>query len=253
VRAVACLDENAVVRLLQGRLGAEQAAAARAHLDGCAQCRELLAAAARSSLGWSRSDAPEAATQLSRYRVLEPVGAGAMGVVYAAYDPKLDRRVALKVLRGSGDAEALADRLMREAQAMARLSHPNVIAVHDVGTLGDRVFLAMEFVDGVTLAQWLRQEARSWREIRDVFLLAGRGLSAAHQAGLVHRDFKPENVLVGRDGRVRVTDFGLVRMSGEPEEGKETVGSPAYMAPEQMRGGAVDARADVFSFSVALY
>src|SRR5690349_14432900 len=183
-----------------------------------------------------------------------------MGVVYSAYDPELDRKVALKLLRAdaegsstSGDAPA---RLLREAQALAKLSHPNVISIHDVGTVEDRVFMAVDFVDGGTLQRWLAERKRTWREIRDAFIAAGRGLAAAHAAGLVHRDFKPANVLVSKDGQVRVTDFGLVRPSQERANSQETiessgpsrvldtpltrsgalVGTPAYMAPEQLTG-----------------
>jgi serine/threonine-protein kinase len=143
-----------------------------------------------------------------------------MGVVYKAYDPELDRAVALKLLRvdpGSAQTTLSRDRLLREAQALARLSHPNVVAIHEVGSYerggGQHVFLAMEFVDGQTLRRWLHQQ-RSPREIIDAFAAAGEGLAAAHRAGLVHRDFKPDNVIVGSDGRVRVLDFGLVRAAG---------------------------------------
>ncbi len=155
---------------------------------------------------------------LGRYLVLDRVGVGGMGAVYAAFDPELDRRVALKLLLedpgGQEEPAARQRRLIREARAMARLAHPNVIAVHDVGTFGERVFIAMEFVAGPTLAHWLREE-RSQAEVLKVFAQAGRGLAAAHDAGLVHRDFKPDNVLVGDDGRVRVTDFGLARAPAE--------------------------------------
>src|SRR5262249_2612520 len=149
------------------------------------------------------------------YVLLDPLGAGGMGVVYAAIDPELDRKVALKLLQpeladSSASAEARA-RLLREAQAMARLRHPNVISVYDVGTHEGEVFVAMDFIDGGTLRQWLHARPRKVAEILSVFLGAGRGQSAAHAAGLVHRDFKPDNVLIGRDGRVLVADFGLVR------------------------------------------
>ena len=146
--------------------------------------------------------------------VLERVGSGGMGVVYAAYDPQLDRKVALKLMhRGGADASA---RLLREAQAAARLTNPNVITVHDVGQFGDDIFLASEFVDGGTLADWLsaHPSPRAWREVLPFFLDAGRGLVAAHAHGVVHRDVKPANVLLGRDGRVLVCDFGLSRASG---------------------------------------
>jgi len=138
-----------------------------------------------------------------------------MGEVYAAYDPELDRKVAVKLLHVSaGVGPALGEqkaRLLREAQAIARLSHPNVVVVHDVGSFEDQVFVAMEFVDGNTVSHWLHAGARSWREIIDVFVAAGRGLSAAHAARLVHRDFKGENVMLTATGHVRVMDFGLAR------------------------------------------
>ena len=166
--------------------------------------------------------------------VLDVVGAGGMGVVYAAYDPELDRKVALKLLRGGfGRNGGLA----REAQTLARLSHPNVITVYDVGVAGKaesgEIFVAMELLDR-TLAAYLREARRPWREVLDLFVKAGRGLAAAHAAGLVHRDFKPDNVLLGDDGRVRVTDFGLALSVADEETGPVTrVGTPAYMAPEQ--------------------
>lgn len=217
--------------------------------------------------------------KLGRYVVIDRVGAGGMGVVYAAYDPELDRKVALKVLRrgilggGSGPGSKQRDRLMREAQAMAKLSHPNVITVHDVGTFEDQVFLAMEFIDGQTLGAWLAETSRTWREILRVFVAAGKGLAAAHAVGLVHRDFKPDNVLLGNDGRVLVTDFGLARPAagqtgsfssvGEiPSQQVLTasltqtgalVGTPAYMAPEQLRAEPLDGRADQYAFGVALF
>src|SRR5262245_1019416 len=138
-------------------------------------------------------------TVFGRYVLLERIGKGGMGVVHRAYDPELDRRVALKMVRvdvraGSPDSDAptraleARERLLREARAMARVAHPNVIPVHDVGSLGDEVFVAMELVDGPVLGAWLGERPRRWREILDVFLQAGRGLAAAHRAGLVHRD-----------------------------------------------------------------
>jgi serine/threonine protein kinase len=164
-------------------------------------------------IGTRGAHAPlERGATVGRYVVLDQIGAGGMGVVYKAYDPELDRTVALKLLQGEGGASAFRERLAREAQALARLSHPNVIAVHDVGSFAGVVFLAMEYVDGETLRQWLSAKPPpSRRAILDAFIDAGEGLAAAHRAGLVPRDFKPDNVMVGRDGRVRVLDFGLAR------------------------------------------
>ncbi|HEY5921413.1 MAG TPA: serine/threonine-protein kinase [Kofleriaceae bacterium] len=218
-------------------------------------------------------------TSVGRYMLLDIVGEGGMGIVYAAYDPELDRRVAIKLLQAmpAGDSTGGSDQawLLREAQAMARLSHPNVIAVHDVGLLsGDRVFVAMELVDGMTLRAWLKENKRTWQEVVHVMAAAGNGLAAAHAAGLVHRDFKPDNVLIGRDGRVRVMDFGLARLQAEesltsrisdsniearsPLSANLTlagsvVGTPAYIAPELRQGQAAGARSDQFSFGIALY
>jgi tetratricopeptide (TPR) repeat protein/predicted Ser/Thr protein kinase len=210
-------------------------------------------------------------TRVGRYVVLEPVGSGGMGIVYAAYDPKLDRKVALKLVRTDADVPGTArqQRLLQEAQALARLSHPHVVSVYDAGShLVDQVFLAMEFVDGGTLRDWLKEGGRSCRDTVQLFLQAGRGLAAAHAAGLVHRDFKPDNVLLGTDGRVRVTDFGLALLhADEGREGAESVrgsavtvasgapvaGTRGYQAPEVLAGRPADARADQFSFCVALY
>ena len=201
---------------------------------------------------------------LGRYRVGERLGAGAMGTVFAAHDESLDRAVAIKVLRDRGEgAEA---RMLREARALARLSHPNVVTVHEVGTDADRTFVVMEFVPGKTLADW--QPGRPWRAVVHAYIEAGRGLAAVHAAGLVHRDFKPSNVLVGSDGRVRVADFGLVRAVDSEEVPAARialnpgltqtatgalVGTPAYMAPEQIRGKSVGKHSDLFAFCASLY
>ncbi|HLL81490.1 MAG TPA: protein kinase [Longimicrobium sp.] len=176
----------------------------------------------------------ERGTRVGRYVILEQIGSGGMGVVYAAMDPELDRKVALKLLRSTGNdapgapSEARV-RLLREAQAMARLSHPNVITIHDVGSHFSQVYLAMELVQGTTLTEWLRAK-RTWREVVRVFCKAGQGLAAAHQAGLVHRDFKPDNVLVGDDGSVHVMDFGLARAATRDE------GDRPWRAPDPQSG-----------------
>lgn len=215
------------------------------------------------------------ALRIGRLEVLARVGAGGMGEVYAARDIELGRKVAVKLVRSdidgaSGEASA---RIAREAQLMAQLTHPNVVRVYDVGRVDGRVYIVMEFVEGMTLSAWLGRTSRTWRDIVERFILAGRGLAAAHRIGLVHRDFKPANVLVGDDGRVLVADFGLARASlGEPDAvetegsaattslamGVETVqgtilGTLGYMSPEQLSGAKVDTRSDIFSFCVALY
>jgi eukaryotic-like serine/threonine-protein kinase len=188
----------------------------------------------------------EPGARFDRFRVIARLGAGGMGVVVSAFDPDLDRKVAIKVLRPEVGAGALT-----EAKAMARLTHPNVVTVHEVGTAGDHVFIVMELVEGQTLGTWI-ETRRPWREVVDVMLAAGRGLAAAHAAGLVHRDFKPHNVLIGTDGRVHVTDFGVVGVAGAAG-GDVVIGTPAYMAPEQHERSAIDARADQYGFCVSLY
>ena len=151
---------------------------------------------------------------VGRYITLSVLGAGAMGVVYAAYDPELERKVALKLVRPSALSIDYA-RLLREARTLARVAHPNVVSVFDVGTVGQAVFIAMELVEGKTVGAWMRLRERSIRELLELFMAAARGLAAAHRAGISHRDFKPDNVMVGSDGRVRVLDFGLAR-AGQP-------------------------------------
>src|SRR6185436_11938666 len=217
---------------------------------------------------------PSAASELplggaiGRYLGLGVLGRGGMGIVYEAYDPVLDRRIAVKLLReiAADDVSAGRARMQREAQALARLSHPSVITVHDVSEHHGAMYIAMELVRGTTLHRW--QARRGWREIVGAYSAAARGLGAAHAAGLVHRDFKPDNVLVGDDGRVRVTDFGLARLAGHapptaptghasPSLGSLTeagtvMGTPLYMAPEQSDGGAIDARSDQCWWCIAL-
>ncbi|HEY3360041.1 MAG TPA: serine/threonine-protein kinase [Polyangia bacterium] len=229
------------------------------------------------------SSVVETGTQVGRLVVLNKLGEGGTAVLYVAYDRELDRKVALKFMRPnpqhsrSEKLTAARARLMREAQALARLNHPNVVAVHDVGTFGEQVFIAESFVDGADLRVWAQMHPRTLREILAVFAQAGRGLAAAHAAGLVHRDFKPENVLIGHDGRVQVTDFGLARAAGEVPviepiqalgatladsagllstpltQTGTLMGTPAYMAPEQHLGQAADVRTDQFNFCVSLY
>lgn len=306
-----CPDEADLAEFVRAELSSSEAERVEGHLDGCDSCSEVVASLVRiftdslvasdqglPTLEGARTErsvdgdedeedddrALPSGAEVGRYRVLECIGIGGMGVVYSAYDPQLDRRVALKVLRGGAggaDETRRNARLLREAKVMAKLSHPNVIVVHDVGSFDGRVFLAMEFVDGTTLSRWRKAKDRNWKEVRDTFMAAGRGLAAAHDAGLVHRDFKPDNVLIGDDGRVRVTDFGLARNRDESIEASVQasggsvaqpgvlvegidafatltktgvlVGTPAYMAPEQYGGQGVSGATDQFSFCVALY
>ena len=197
---------------------------------------------------------------IGRYRVTGYLGRGGMGMVLSAQDTELKRPVALKLLHHGAWGDKASSRIEREAQAMAKLSHPNVVTVYEVGRSGDQPFIAMELVDGVTLREWLRGEKRSWRKTLAMIVAAGRGLAAAHEAGLVHRDFKPENVLVGVDGRPRVSDFGLVAstiLEGETGAGHEgaslVAGTPAYMAPEQWGARDIDTRADQYAFAVTCW
>jgi len=219
--------------------------------------------------------------RVGRYRILGRIGQGGMGVVYRAHDPELARDVAVKLMNAEsldeGETATARTRLIREARAMARLAHPNVIHVYDVGAVEDGVFIAMELVEGESLAAWVARAPRDWRDVLRHYVDAGRGLAAAHAAGVIHRDFKPENVLVGADGRVRVGDFGLAgapALAGAPSfddmrstdaaldvgavEGTLTrtgalLGTPKYMAPEQEHGLVASDAGDQFSFCVALY
>ncbi|MEM9462393.1 MAG: serine/threonine-protein kinase [Myxococcota bacterium] len=222
-------------------------------------------------------------TTIGRYSVLDRLGQGGMGTVFAAYDNELDRKVAIKVIRSVYRSDAHASlRLKREAQAMARLSHPNVVTVHEVGEADGKVFVAMEFIRGQSIDGWVRTDP-PWREIVGAFIQAGRGIIAAHEAGLVHRDLKPHNIMRTEDGVVKVLDFGLAR-AGDPEDSSDdryepttltssssvsgenrsalrvdltrtgaVLGTPAYMAPEQHRGEVADAHTDQYGFCVALY
>ncbi len=233
---------------------------------------DTLRATGTTGDAWRDLDAPlTRGSMLGRYVILGHLGSGGMGVVYTAHDPELDRKVALKVLRaGAGATDGV--RLLREARALAKLAHPNIVAVHDVGTVGaagTELFIAMEFVDGVTARAWLRAREHAPREVLGVYMAAGRGLAAAHRAGLVHRDFKPDNMMIGADGRARVMDFGLARaIDGSFEPSRATqpsapdlrltlegslLGTPLYMAPEQWEHQTVDARSDQFAFCVALW
>jgi tetratricopeptide (TPR) repeat protein len=286
-----CLSTETLLEYLEGRATTDNRARVERHASRCDECRRVLSSLARDPEVVTPGYAPTIAAgevehvpaervpaelaagdPVGRYVVRARLGAGGMGVVYAAHDPELGRDVAIKLLSpglGSTGARALfEERLRREARALAQLAHPNVVAIHDVGRVGERLFIAMELLEGGTVAQWCRAERRAPRDILERFSEAGRGLAAAHAAGIVHRDIKPENMMLGKDGRVRVVDFGLARTdasdlaspAGESPVGDgaltatgAVMGTPHYMAPEQHRGEEVDARTDQFAFCVALY
>ena len=283
---MACPGDDVLVAMIERALDPTQLSALEVHLDSCESCREVVAIAvgSRPAHGLEQTQLatgtpntlgvdvaahdPEGligSTIAARYRMQSVLGRGGMGTVYLARDITLDRDVAVKVHR-SGSAK---DRLQREAVVMAQLAHPNVVNVFEVGSVDEWPFVAMEYVRGATLREWLKTP-RKWQAIVGLLLETGAGLAAAHAAGLVHRDFKPENVLVGTDGRPRVSDFGLARVDRDPGvapslaasatsldvaitiEGT-VLGTPAYMAPEQFEGAAVDARADQFAFAVVAW
>ncbi|MEX1365424.1 MAG: serine/threonine-protein kinase [Nannocystaceae bacterium] len=289
-------DER-LLRYLEGTLSPSERLAVESELDQSPSARQLVAELTRiygdggdgsdggdhaSTLGdetehdgppSTRSARLNEGTTIGRYRIVSLIGAGSMGAVYRARDPALDREVALKLIHGRATDERSAERLLREARALAKLSHPNVVDAYDAGVHEGAVYLAMELVRGVTLRQWLDERSRSWQETVRVFLAAGRGLAAAHAAGLVHRDFKPANVLVRHDGQVLVTDFGLARgpfdlaesagpssaarhEAAQLESLTETgaiMGTPAYMSPEQITGRPVGPATDQFSFCVTMF
>jgi serine/threonine protein kinase/TPR repeat protein len=272
----ACPEENLFVELLQGALPDDERAALNDHLDACPACAALILALGQM-LG-ADADDTDAALVAGRYELLQQVGAGGMGVVYEALDRTLRRKVALKLLRAelldAAQREDYSARLLREARLLASISHPHVLPVYDVGTWGDQVFMAMHFVEGDAVGRWQRRLQPAWRQILGVYLKAGEGLAEAHQRQLVHRDVKPDNILIGRDGGVWLTDFGLAcnvkaqlqRPRGDDPRGDDTdilrsvltrtgavMGTPAYMSPEQYMGRDVDARSDQFSFCAALF
>jgi eukaryotic-like serine/threonine-protein kinase len=286
-----CPDDNELVAYAEGRIGLRRRADLELHLDACPACAAAVAEAARvhaSERPVTRVVAgsfehaaeepvlPGIGDRVGRYRVVGVLGRGGMGTVLQAHDPELDRDVALKLLRRS--AAELPDgtaRLVREARSMAQLAHPNVVSVFEVGVADGRVYVAMELVEGEDLRSWLIPK-RSWREIVDAFVQAGRGLQAAHEAGVLHRDFKPDNVLLSEDRselRVRVADFGLAQSlgtapsvpgassSGDSDDHSSArltragtvLGTPAYMAPEQHTDDPIDPRTDQYAFCAALY
>ncbi len=247
-----CPPPDQLLAFVAGELAEQRALEIENHMDSCGECRAVLSNMARGGPPPS----------LGRYRIDTVLGSGGMGIVYRGFDPQLARPVAIKVVRRAGDDSAGRARLIREAQALARLSHPNVCHVYDVGTHDDEVWVAMELIEGEHLRQWA-VEGRSRDEIIAALLGAAEGIAAAHNAALVHRDIKPENVLMTRDGRPIVTDFGLARhedvinphaptVASDPQltQTGAIAGTPAYLAPEQLLGDPIDARVDQFAWAV---
>ncbi|MBP9111719.1 MAG: serine/threonine protein kinase [Polyangiaceae bacterium] len=262
-----CLSDDAVLAFVESRISDSERGEAEKHLDACSPCRMLVSELARRvSSGSNTPDSLLAGensvasaplnegAQVGRFLVLRPIGKGGMGTVYSAYDPQLDRKIAVKVIRPRG---SVVSDWISEAKAMARLTHPCVVTVHDVGIFDSSIFIAMELVEGANLRAWLRERTRSPNEILTVLLDCGEGLYGAHQAKLVHSDFKPDNVLVGKNGRAKVTDFGLARLltesTVEPSSGPVRIaGTPAYMSPEQKSALQLDARSDQYSFALTV-
>ncbi|MEZ4381065.1 MAG: serine/threonine-protein kinase [Nannocystaceae bacterium] len=270
-------DDDTATRVVGGEAPARDSASSSAETPYSGEAAPGFASEVLPVLLRARLDSG-AETHLGRYLLLRVLGAGGMGVVFSAYDDELDRKVAIKVLGGRADDGTTGRaRIRREAQALARLSHPNIVQIYEVAEEEGQIYLVMELIDGANLREWTALERRRWGDVVACWSDAGRGLAAAHRAGLIHRDFKPDNAIVGRDGRVRVVDFGLAR-SGEGRDGGAStasqvfgggtshscddttltvvgtlLGTPAYMSPEQHLREPVDARADVFSFAVSLY
>ncbi len=270
-----CPTENQLVDYLGRSPDGKEELHVDEHLASCSDCSALVFAL---SSGGDQKPAHNPQTDvIGRFEIRRELGRGAMGIVYLAYDPELDREVAIKVLINDGPLAAEeAERLQREGQSLARLSHPNVVSVHEAGIEETQRYVVMERLTGHTLDEWLSEESRDAEEIMGVLRQAGAGLNAAHQAGLVHRDFKPRNVMVCANSDVKVTDFGLVRMvDGGTDEAlaKEqrgpnaqpsmtplrlsitgsVIGTPAYMAPEQLREGTATAKSDQFAYCATAY
>jgi tetratricopeptide (TPR) repeat protein/tRNA A-37 threonylcarbamoyl transferase component Bud32 len=267
--ATVCPAEGELSRFITRGLPVAAAASVENHLADCDDCRNLVFALASHDVA-SAADTASPAERIGRFEVLDLVGRGAMGTVYRARDPELDRTVAIKVRHSQSKLDVQQeDRIRREAQALARLADPNVVGVFEAGVHDGKAFVVMEYVDGETLQAWMSTTTakRSVAQIIAMLAQAGRGLAAAHAAGLVHRDFKPSNVLVSRAQIAKVGDFGLVRVDNSADTGERgeasgdvmltmsgaLLGTPAYMAPEQLVGDVATEASDQFSFCVALY
>jgi tetratricopeptide (TPR) repeat protein len=275
-----CPNDDTLAAFARRSLADTEHAGISDHLDSCDGCRASVLAAAKAyaptafpvgtpslpPLGKGTAAAP--GTKIGRFTVRRLLGAGGMGHVYEAHDPELDRAVALKILRPELTVAALTDRLLHESRLTAKVAHPAVMTVYDVGRADEVVFIAMELIRGETLGAYVARTKPGWREVVQLYERAAEGLAAAHAVGIIHRDFKPDNVLVEGDARrIVVTDFGIARATDASDETGSrpatgdvrltatgaAIGTPAYMAPEQLLGGRVDPRADVFAFTVSLW
>ncbi|MCB9642473.1 MAG: protein kinase [Myxococcales bacterium] len=274
-----CPDENQFVAMLQGLLSPQEVQRLEEAMDRCSYCAELMVEIARTM---HPEDASETSLpdhqppKVGRYRLGELLGAGGMGMVYAAFDEELERKVAIKLLRPDVTDPEMREfhkaRMIREARLLASLSHPRILTIYEVDTWNDQIFLAMQHIDGMNMRQWMEDRNPSWEEVLGMYIEVGRALVAAHEANIIHRDIKPDNILVSRKGDIYLTDFGLARVSqsthhsisafggqhGQEQPKRLTavgdiLGTPAYMSPEQFRGRGVGKRSDQFSFCVALY
>ncbi|MBL8949576.1 MAG: protein kinase, partial [Myxococcaceae bacterium] len=273
-----CLDPDTAASYVSNALTPDERAKVDGHIDGCANCRELVSLIAKSA--WTTasgatlpaanrpSQEPTAAnpgrrpprvagatlprgTRVGSFEIRHPLSAGGMGVVYVAYDARLDRQLALKCV---GDRHGDTQQLLNEARLMAQAAHPNVVPVYDVIDADGQLYIAMELVVGRTVGQWVAQAPHTWRQVVDVYLEAGKGLAAAHALGIVHGDVKPGNILVGDDGRVRVSDFGIASFASDADLLAGLIrGTPAYFAPEQRRGVPADYQSDQYAFAVSLH
>ena len=280
-----CPGDDTITLMVCGQLEGVQIASIEAHALDCTSCKKVigvlqtamphLSGGGAEPLGARMLGLLAPGTSVGRYRIDDLLGAGGMGVVYAAHDPELDRKVALKLLYPTlltdGDDE-LAQRLRHESKVMAKLRHPNVATIHDLGSFHDQLFLVMELVAGSTLRAWVGAD-QPWQTVVATFVATGKGLAAAHEAGVVHCDFKPDNVLLDADGRPLITDFGLAHVASAARQpivpravpalgsssmvevaGGHVFGTPAYMAPERFDAAVqADAQSDVFAFCVSLY
>ncbi|MCY1065380.1 protein kinase [Nannocystis sp. RBIL2] len=236
-----CPSDETIAALVEGALAEDDRVELERHLAGCPSCAAIVAEVAKLV---APGDAV-AGAEIGRYEIAEPLGRGGMGVVLEAFDPLLSRRVAIKIVRP--DKPLARDRLLAEARALALVADPHVLAIHDVLDGERGICLVTELVDGDSADVWCRRVRPTWPQVRDLYLQVARGLMAVHARGLMHRDVKPANVLVGRDGRARLGDFGLVG-DGTAALG----GTPGFMAPEQAAGVAIDVRADQFGLAMAM-